>query len=127
MSSKGDLMPTVCVPVLADNGLQSPLSAHFGAAPYFMLVDLDNQEHSSVVNRNDHQVHGVGTPVDQISQLDIDILIVGGIGIRAVDRFATAGIKVYRTDLPSAGDAVAALAAGKLDLIDPSEACAGHH
>ncbi len=120
-------MGTICLPVKVDQGLDSPLSAHFGSAPAFILVNPDEPKRCSLLNRDAGHAHGQCNPVAQLDGHDVEAVIVGGIGRRALQKLSAAGIRVYRTDLPSVGDALAALLAGELALLDPSDACAGHH
>ena len=32
----------ICIPITRDNGIQSPVSLHFGSAPLFMVVDTES-------------------------------------------------------------------------------------
>ena len=43
----------VCVPVTHDQGLQSPVSGHFGSAPLFVLVDTGNLETNFFLAENE--------------------------------------------------------------------------
>lgn len=119
-------MGTICLPVEADQGLDSPLSRHFGSAPAFVLVSTDEPSRCSMLNRDAGHVHGQCNPVEQLAGHDIEAMIVGGIGRRALQKLTAAGIRVYSTELLSVGDAVAALLAGELSPLDPADACTDH-
>ncbi len=38
-----ELVMNICIPVNEDKGLQSPVCAHFGSAPAFMIVDTESR------------------------------------------------------------------------------------
>ncbi|MBN1336706.1 MAG: NifB/NifX family molybdenum-iron cluster-binding protein [Deltaproteobacteria bacterium] len=116
----------ICVPIDQDLGRESPVSMHFGAAPYFAIADSTTGEVTSLVNRDDHDGHGQCRPVDALADHNVDAIVVGGIGMGAIRRFHEAGIRVYQAMGGTVADALAALEAGTLPLVDPSTACAGH-
>ena len=43
ITQKGELTMNLCIPITEDQGLQSPVSGHFGSAPYFMIVDTGSR------------------------------------------------------------------------------------
>ena len=66
----------ICIPVTEDKGKQSPVSAHFGSAPIYLLVDTNTMACQAVPNTNQHLAHGgpLGgcKPVDSLDGCDID-------------------------------------------------------
>ena len=40
----------ICIPVVEDKGLQSRVSAHFGSAPAFMIVDTESGACRAIAN-----------------------------------------------------------------------------
>jgi predicted Fe-Mo cluster-binding NifX family protein len=120
-------MGTICLPAEVDQGLDSPLCKHFGSAPLFVMVKADEPSRCSVLNRDAGHMHGQCNPVSQLEGQDVEAVVVGGIGRRALEKLSAAGIRVYRTELLSVGDAVAALLAGELSPLDPANACTEHH
>ena len=60
------------VPSSEEKGLDSRLSQHFGRAPFYVVVDLDEKGNiisdSSIPNTSEH-FGGVGVPPDRIIQL----------------------------------------------------------
>ena len=63
----------VCIPVTEDHGLQSPVSAHFGSAPLFMIVDIEGGSCRTVPNHNSHRGHGMCQPLSVLFFLRVAI------------------------------------------------------
>ena len=53
----------ICIPVLDDRGLDSQVSAHFGSAPGFMIVDTESGSCRLIGNGNQHHAHGMCQPL----------------------------------------------------------------
>jgi predicted Fe-Mo cluster-binding NifX family protein len=116
----------ICVPVEADNGLKSAVCAHFGSAPAFMIVDTDTGACRAIVNANQHHGHGMCMPLQSLQGEQIDGMVVGGIGMGALNRLNASNIKVYVSEHATVGEVVAAFKAGSLKLMQPGMACAQH-
>ncbi|HSP89666.1 MAG TPA: NifB/NifX family molybdenum-iron cluster-binding protein [Vicinamibacterales bacterium] len=116
----------ICIPVLDDRGLDSQVSAHFGSAPGFMIVDTASGSCRLIDNRNEHHAHGMCQPLAAIAGETVDGIVVGGIGMGALMKLQAAGITVYRAMHPTVGETLAAFTAGSLEPIDQRGACAGH-
>ncbi len=117
----------VCIPVTHDLGPESPVSMHFGSAPFFAVAESTTGEVVTLVNRNEHHAHGQCRPLDAIAGQGVEAMVVGGIGMGAILRLQEAGVCVYRATGGTVREALAALEAGTLSPMDPSSACAGHH
>lgn len=116
----------ICIPVNADEGLASPVCAHFGSAPFFMIVDTDSGVCRALPNRNQHHAHGMCQPLMAIQGEDLDGIVVGGIGRGALNKLLAAGLHVYQAQHPTVDMTLAALKAGQLRGMSPDAAC-GHH
>jgi predicted Fe-Mo cluster-binding NifX family protein len=116
----------ICVPIDTDNGLKSPVCAHFGSAPAFMIVDTDSGSCRAIVNSNQHHGHGMCSPLQSLQGERIDGMVVGGIGMGALMKLSAANIQVYLAEQPTVAEVVAAFKAGTLRLMQPGMACAGH-
>jgi predicted Fe-Mo cluster-binding NifX family protein len=116
----------ICIPVDEDKGLQSQVCAHFGSAPAFMIVDTDTGSCRAIVNGNQHHGHGMCMPLQSLQGEQIDGMVVGGIGMGALNRLNASNIKVYVSEHATVGEVVAAFKAGSLKLMQPSMACAQH-
>jgi len=116
----------LCIPVTGDQGMNSPVSGHFGSAPMFAIHDTETGQTVFADNSNEHHAHGHCRPVGALGDHDVDAVLVGGIGGHAVARLSEAGIKVYRAPSGTLGDAVTAWRAGDLEEIDAGDSCAHH-
>lgn len=117
----------ICIPVNEDGGLESTVCPHFGSAPVFLTVDTDTGETRAIVNRNQHHGHGMCQPLAMLAGEALDAVVVGGIGMGALNRFRGAGIEVFLAQHSTVGQTVAALKAGELEPVRPDGACGGHH
>ena len=117
----------ICIPVLEDRGLDSQVSAHFGSAPGFMIVDTESRHCRLIDNRNQHNAHGMCQPLAALAGEPVEGIVVGGIGMGALMKLQAAGITVYRALHPTVGETLAAVAAGSLQPLGHAEACGGHH
>jgi predicted Fe-Mo cluster-binding NifX family protein len=117
----------LCFPVTRDEGLQSPLSKHFGSAPLFLIADTDNKGLRSVANKNPHHSHGACQPLRSLSGQSIDAVVVGGIGMGALAKLKKAGLQVFLAgEHRTVEDALGAITAGALEEASASSACRGH-
>jgi predicted Fe-Mo cluster-binding NifX family protein len=117
----------VCIPISEDRGLESPVCAHFGSAPAFLLVDTLTSSHRVLVNTNAHHEHGRCAPIALFSGERVDAFVVGGIGAGALSNLLSAGAKVYRVRPGPATGVLEALASGTLPSVTPADTCGHHH
>jgi predicted Fe-Mo cluster-binding NifX family protein len=116
----------ICIPITEDKGLASPVSAHFGSAPAFMIVDTESSSCRAIANKSHQHQHGMCTPLASIEGEKIDGMVVGGIGMGALNKLNAANIKVYVSELATVAETVNAFKAGTLKLMQPGMACAHH-
>ncbi|MFZ0890641.1 MAG: NifB/NifX family molybdenum-iron cluster-binding protein [Candidatus Binataceae bacterium] len=116
----------ICIPIDEDQGLQSPVCAHFGSAPAFIIVDLDSGSCRAILNRNHSHRHGMCTPLASLEGERVDAMVVGAIGMGALNKLITANIRVYVSQHATVAETLAAFKAGTLKLMQPNMACAQH-
>lgn len=116
----------ICIPVNEDQGLQSEVCAHFGSAPAFMIVDTDSGSCRAIANRNQHHGHGMCAPLASLEGESIDGMVVGGIGMGALNKLMAAGIRVFMAEHATVAETIAAYKAGALQPVHPGMACAHH-
>ncbi|HYN76236.1 MAG TPA: NifB/NifX family molybdenum-iron cluster-binding protein [Lamprocystis sp. (in: g-proteobacteria)] len=85
----------IAITAETNDGLDSQVAQHFGHAPYFVLVDVEDGAAlaaRSIANpfAEDHQP---GQIPDFIKQQEANVMLSGGMGGRAIEFFAQAGIK----------------------------------
>ncbi len=77
-----------------NNGLESLVAQHFGHAPYFILVDVENDEVTAVqgVANPLAQAHQPGQIPNFIHQQNANVILSGGMGGRAIQFFEQLGV-----------------------------------
>jgi predicted Fe-Mo cluster-binding NifX family protein len=91
----------IIVPVAGQEGLNACLAEHFGRAPYFAVVDLnENGEVDDIktVSNVEHYTGRMGQPHDVVLDLNPNAIIVYGMGRRGITSFQTAGVAVLRAN-----------------------------
>lgn len=116
----------ICIPVNADQGIASPVCEHFGSAPFFMIVDTENGTCRALPNLNQHHAHGMCQPLAGLQGEDLGGIVVGGIGMGALNKLITAGVQVYRAQHPTVEMTLAAFRAGELRAMTAEAACGQH-
>ena len=116
----------IVVPTADQSSLDASLAEHFGRAPYFAVVDLDeNGEVSSVrtvPNVGEH-FGGGGQTHDRILELQPNAVIVYGMGPRGLNGFQSVGVAVLRANANTVREVVAAYKDDRLQEL--TEGC--HH
>lgn len=119
-------MVKIVVPVMDKTGLDAQLSEHFGRAPYFSVIELDENRsvitQKTVPNTSEH-FGGTGRPPDRILQFKPNVLITYGMGPRALDIFQSANVAVLRANANTVRDVISAYHNDKLEEL--TEGC--HH
>ncbi len=85
----------IAITAETDQGLESQVAQHFGHAPFFVLVDVDQgtiAASRSIANPFAEN-HEPGQIPDFIKQQQAEVMLSGGMGGRAIEFFAQAGIK----------------------------------
>jgi predicted Fe-Mo cluster-binding NifX family protein len=116
----------ICIPVTADEGLASPVCAHFGSAPFFMIIDTSSGACRALPNGNQHHAHGMCQPLAVLAGEQLDAIVVGGIGMGALNKLLNAGLDVFQAQHATVELTLAALEAGQLRGMTPEGACAHH-
>jgi len=121
----------IALPTMTEEGLEATISSHFGQTPFFTYVDSDTGEVSCEPNGGHIQApEGMQTPAQAITAKEAGAVICGGLGSRAVEMLAKAGIQVYVGAQGTVQEALDALRNGQLQEASASGACpdgeAGH-
>lgn len=88
---------TIAIPSLSPGGLEAVSSSHFGQCDCFTLVDIEGKEiiEVKILENPPHEHGGCMAPVMLLKDNDVDIIIVGGMGMRPMMGFQEVGIQVY--------------------------------
>ena len=119
----------IVVPVLDETGLDAQLSEHFGRAPYFTVIELDENRsivsQKTVPNTGEH-FEGAEHPPScmgpsRILQFKPDALSTYGMGLRALNIFQSANVAVMKANANIVKDVVSAYTNNKLEEL--TEGC----
>ena len=112
----------VFIPVVEDKGLKSRLCGHFGSAPYFMLVDLENGTRKCIANQSPQHDRGIGHPLASLQMEPVEGIVVAAIDRGALSRLDAAGIRVFLAQGPTLDEVIAAYRSGALPEATPARA-----
>ncbi len=114
----------IAIPVIDQAGLDAQLSEHFGRAPYFAVVELDEKRQvvsqETVANVGEH-FGGSGRRADFILQLKPNAIITHGMGPRGISIYQSAKVAVLRANANTVRQVVDAY--NKNELEELTEGC----
>ena len=116
----------VVIPTNTPDGLMAKRGAHFGKAPFYVIVDVENGEIKDVdfVQNQGHSGGACGNAVANIKNLGAEALIVIGIGPNPLMGFQKIGIKVYKDEeSQTVEEAIKRLLEGKLKEMSAEMSC----
>ena len=120
----------IIIPAENQSGLEAQVAQHFGRAPYFAIVDLDeNNQVLSVkteANTGEH-AGGTGSAHDILLSLKPDAIAVFGMGPRGLLSFENAGVTVLKAEGNFVKQVVAAFKNGTLKELEGGCEHAHHH
>jgi predicted Fe-Mo cluster-binding NifX family protein len=111
-----------------NNGLESLVAQHFGHAPFFMLVDVENGAVTAVqgVANPFAEAHQPGQIPTFIKQQNADVILSGGMGGRAIEFFEQAGIKAATGASGTVRQSLGHYFGGKLNDAAPCDESVAH-
>ncbi|MDY0340359.1 MAG: NifB/NifX family molybdenum-iron cluster-binding protein [Coriobacteriia bacterium] len=119
----------LAVPSNGKGGMDAERSGHFGRCDCFTVVDIEDGAivGSRIVANPPHEDGGCLRPVNLLAGEGVNALVVAGIGGRPLAGFNDVGITVYfDTQIPQVRGVAEQVAAGSIEVIDPSYVCGGH-
>jgi len=83
----------IMVPLDDNQGLKSRVCSHFGRAPYFAIINIEDGKVSLEIIENPR---GKGIRAGELAlKLGVNGVVVKDIGFRALEMLRSAGIEVY--------------------------------
>ena len=116
----------VAFPVQENNGMDSHVFGHFGSAPQFIITDSEKGGIEVSENPDKVHQHGQCQPLAALSGRTVDAVVVGGIGVGALNKLNSAGIAIYRAVEGTVAENHELLKSGVLPLFTLEHTCAGH-
>ena len=117
----------IAVPSARPGGLSASSEQHFGHCEFFTLVDVVQGKVVNVtaIHNVPHVQGGCMAPVNLLKENGVDVLLVGGIGMRPLMGFGQVGIKVYSGAMGTVQSAVEDFISGRLRPTTENDVC-GH-
>jgi predicted Fe-Mo cluster-binding NifX family protein len=120
----------IVIPTEDKSGLEAHLAEHFGRAPYYTIVDLDEKNNNAgvrtEVNKGEH-VGGTGHPHEHLLALKPNIFVVHGMGPGCLSSLQDAGITVLKATGTAVKEIVESFKGGKLTALAGACEHAHHH
>jgi predicted Fe-Mo cluster-binding NifX family protein len=124
------LTDRVIIPTENQQGLNARLAEHFGRAPYYTIVELDDCGEvlnvKTVSNVSEH-AGGMGYAHDNILTYKPTALIVYGMGPRGLMTFQSAGVAVLKANADTVNEVIAAYKNDELPELTEGCEHAHHH
>ncbi len=117
----------LCIPVTKDAGLKSPVCAHFGSAPLFLVVDTESGDCRSIANQQTSTMRtGCASrwpswPVRPWTRSPLAVSAAGALG-----KLQAAGLRIYLAGQPTVAATLADLEREALVEVDPDATCGLH-
>jgi predicted Fe-Mo cluster-binding NifX family protein len=108
-----------------DNGLDSPISGHFGHCKAFIVATIQDGEIVRVETVPNLGHTSCADPVNHLAELDVDVLITMGMGMRPFMAAQQAGLTVVQSGDTTVGKAVRAYLNGVGKPMDHDGLCGG--
>ena len=121
----------IMLPVEDEAGISSRVASHFGRAPYFALVELDEKQKTSRVkiepNKSEHMGGAPGHSHESFLALKPDVVVAFSMGPGALSTFQNAGITVLKATSNTVEDNIESFKEGKLTELVGGCEHAHHH
>jgi predicted Fe-Mo cluster-binding NifX family protein len=116
----------LCIPVKENKGLESSVYSHFGSSSAFIICDTDDDSIEVLDNSDKNHDHGQCHPISSINGKDIEAIIVGGIGARAINKLQANNIKVFQSEPGTVEHNVNLFKKSLLKEFTANDACVHH-
>ncbi len=118
----------VAIPTENMNGLKSIVYGHFGSAPYYAVFEAETGALRFIDNGNKEHEHGQCQPADGLIENQVEAVVCGSMGIRAVEKLNALGMKVYYAENAlSVDEIIMKYKKNELDELSAENACRHSH
>jgi predicted Fe-Mo cluster-binding NifX family protein len=111
----------IVIPVENKTGIDAPLAQHFGYAPYFAVIDLDEKNNILKITTEDNQsehVGGTGHPHEHLLMLEPDVFVVAGMGTGCLMNLVSSGVMVLKAAGTTVKEILGFFKEGKLSVLE---------
>ncbi len=116
----------ICFPAKTLEGMNSVVFEHFGSAPGFVIVDTENMKFEEIQNGDQHHAEGMCQPLKALGGVEVDAVVVGGIGMGALMKLQAQGVTVYRAADGTVLQNMDLIQNGNLPQFEARHTCGGH-
>lgn len=118
----------IAISIEENNDLESKVAHHFGRCPFFALVDLDGNEVKTiqVIENPYYGAHQPGQVPGFINNQNVDVMLSGGMGGRAIQFFDQYGIKAATGATGTVRSALESYLGGELSGAAPCKESVEH-
>ena len=118
----------VAISADTNEGLDSRVGQHFGRCPFFVIVDLkeDQVETSTVIQNPFYGQHQPGQVPGFVHSQNVEVMLAKGMGGRAIQFFEQLGIATATGATGTVRDALARYLAGELQGAAPCKESEEH-
>jgi predicted Fe-Mo cluster-binding NifX family protein len=121
----------IMMPVEDQTGLEAQVAHHFGRAPYFALVELDENQKTLKVktepNKSEHMGGAPGHSHENFLALKPDAVVAFSMGPEALNTFQDAGVTVLEATANTVKENIESFKEGKLKELGGGCEHAHHH
>jgi predicted Fe-Mo cluster-binding NifX family protein len=121
----------IMMPVEDEAGLDAQVAHHFGRAPYFAIVELDENQKTLKVktepNRSEHMGGALGHSHESFLALKPDVVVAYTMGPGALSTFQNAGITILKATENTVKGNIESFKDGKLKELAGGCEHAHHH
>ena len=86
----------LCFPIITGAGMESTIYGHFASAPWFLIVDTEIRQTYVLANCDEKNLYAGCNPFMALRDLNLDGIVVGGIGDDALRTMNMCGFRVYQ-------------------------------
>lgn len=120
----------IIIPIEDETGLESQIAQHFGRAPYFAVVDLDEKYNvlgiKAEANRGEH-MGGSGHAHEHLIALNPTVFVTYGMGLGCLMKMQNYGVTVLKATGNTVTETIEQLKAGKLEPLTGGCGHSHHH
>ena len=108
-----------------DNGLDSPVSGHFGHCKAFIVSTIEDGKIIEVESVPNGGHTSCAEPVNKLASLGVNVLITMGMGGRPYMAAQQVGLAVVKSSGGTVGEAIQSYIAGRHEMMSRDGLCGG--
>ena len=115
----------LCIPSETTGGLEDQVGYHFGRVINYTIFDDTSNQVEIIENTSSHR-GGTKLPAELLRDHNVDVMICGGIGRRAIQLFEQYGVEIYIGAQGIVKDVIEQFKQNKLQMATNKDACQQH-